>query len=130
MPYFTFNNGEALPLIEDPKLVRKLNRKYNRLSYTKKITTNSLARVNGPRVYGYRSEIFHIFFNKNPWAKKVSMNMSERLAIECVPAIYGIGKIRHSGKLYFFCVRLGEDSECSRLWFKMDEGTKVVNVDD
>ncbi len=130
MPYFTFNNGEALPLIEDLKLVRKLNRKYNRLSYTKKITTNSMTRIGHPRVYGYKSEIFHLFFNKRPWAKKVSEKMSEQLAIKCEPVIYGIGKVLHKGQTFFFCTRIDEYSEYSRLWFNMDEGTKVVNVND
>ena len=47
MAYFTFNDGMTYKLVEDSKLIRKLNRKYNRLSWEKRVTTNHV----GPKVY-------------------------------------------------------------------------------
>ena len=129
MPYFTFNDGMTYKLIENSKLIRKLNRKYNRLSWEKRVTTNHV----GPKVYeqgpglrGYRSEVFHVFNNNFVWPKWMRADISAR----CEPVIFGIGKVKRRKQTYFFAVRPDEHSECSRLWFSMDEGTKVVSIDD
>ena len=131
---YTFNNGKEYPLIQDSKLIAKLNKRYRKIS---RINNNFFYPgwdkesvyyiVDLNLFHGARSEIYDYWFSDKVdqyWETVKDLPITANMVLDM--SVTPISSVVHKGEFYFFCLRHDEGAEPFRLWFKLDDGV-VVN---
>mgnify|MGYP001179651083 CR=1 FL=1 len=130
---YRFNNGKEYPLIQDGKLIAKLNKRSKICEINKDVffpawhEESAYYIIDLNLFHGARSEIYDYWFSDkvDQYWEATKVEGSWRANIVFDLSITPIATVVHKKEVYFFCVRHDETAEPSRLWFKLDDGVTV-----
>ncbi len=131
---YRFNNGKEYPLIQDSKLITKLNKRYSKISRCNKgfffpgWGKESVYYIIDLNLFnGARSEIYDYWFSDkvDQYWEATKVEGSWRANIVFDLSVTPFITVVHKKEVYFFCVRHDESAEPFRLWFKLGDGVTV-----